>query len=167
MHLSPYEPLETAGVIVEECFADKVLANSPETRDALVKQGVNQTKIEIFYNAAPNLFLPLSRSKPKIENILFISNHLPEELMVAMKLLERNRNINSNHIGRMGVQRRVTSKDFEACDAIVTIGKSVQYAIASLRPVYMTDLAVPAGSQPPILKERNISTFQVDVAQRS
>ena len=137
-HLSPYEPLETVGLYTEHIFADKILVNSHETKERLESLGVETDKIEIFYNASPSSFQSASKVN-LLKNILLISNHPPQELLEAIKILEKKNNIRVSHIGTRGRYERLQPSHIAENDAVITIGKSVQYAINGARAVYCYD----------------------------
>lgn len=140
LHLSPYEAYEHPCPPVEDLFASKVLANSPETRDALCASR-NGVPVGLFQNPAPRAFFRHRPNQPgKLERLLVISNHLAADLATALAQLAAETSIRVRHIGLGGERRRVTPDDVLDADAIVTIGKSTQYGIVSQTPVYCYDL---------------------------
>lgn len=67
-----------------------------------------------------------------------ISNHVPAELGQAMQqLTAMGRDV--RHIGMQGDYSLVGPADITAADLVIAIGKSVPYAIALSRPVYIYD----------------------------
>ena len=139
-HLSPYEHLETFGLYTERLLANKIFFNSEETYTHLSKFGVPTNICEVFYNAAPSDFFCEKDSKNKqLRNILLVSNHPPQEMLDALEILKNEHGLNIINIGVRGNVRRLTSKMVEDADAVITIGKTVQYAIVSNTPVYCYD----------------------------
>ena len=138
-HLSPYEPIETPGIVLEEILADCVMANSPETQLDLFKLGIDNKLIKTFYNAAPSKFIQDIDTSSNLHRLLLVSNHLPEEIKEASNLAKALHGIDVRYIGREGEVKRVTPKDIRDADAVVTIGKTVQYTILAGRPVYCYD----------------------------
>jgi len=134
--LSPFEPYEMPGAIAEA--SNLIVANSKETYDRLVSAGVDSDKIEIFHNSAPSRFSVSRHHSPAINNIAIISNHAPEEVLGAAKILAQS-GLNVDHIGLPKNQRRVSPELLLHYDAIITIGKSVQYCILSETPVFIYD----------------------------
>ncbi len=139
VHLSPYEPHE-GPLPLEDVLADQILANSAETRDALGHFGFEGARITLFPNPAPRSFhVARSNRSPCLSRLTVISNHLPPELSDAMGLL-RGAGIMIRHIGLGGEEKRVDVADITGADALVTIGKSTQYALLSRTPVYTYDI---------------------------
>lgn len=138
-HLSPYEPLETPGPFVEEELADHIWCNSPETQAMLAEYGPAFARAEVVPNPAPERFFA---SRPaageRLASLLVVSNHVPQELTEAMGRLSAA-GIRITHLGLSGVQRRIDPTDILGHDAVLTIGKTVQYALASRTPVYCYD----------------------------
>lgn len=134
--LSPYEPLEIPGAITE--IADMIVANSPETAERLAELGVNTDKVSVFYNAAPDAFNLSRTATPCLKRVLIISNHMPEEITCAAVIL-RKHGIIVDHIGLPSQQKRITPEIISSFDAVISIGKSVQYSILCETPVYVYD----------------------------
>jgi tetratricopeptide (TPR) repeat protein len=136
LHLSPYEPFEAPGPFCQEHFSDLIYANSEETRDALHSYGMSN--ISLFQNPAPAEYASKSEPAAQLSRILSVSNHLPKELGEAFEIISA-RGIKVNRIGQPDMFRRVTPRDIQSHDAVVTIGKTVQYAFRSRRPVFCYD----------------------------
>ncbi len=135
-HLSPFEPFELPGPFVESALADVIYANSEETRHELKLHGLHNVKL--FQNPAPACFELGARENLTLQTLLSISNHMPTELAEAFEIL-KTEGVEVRRIGRPSNNRRVTPDDIEQCDAVVTIGKSVQYSFRSRRPVFCYD----------------------------
>lgn len=135
-HLSPYEPFELPGPFVERALADVVYANSEETKQELGLYGYSD--VELFQNPAPAKFETNQPSTGDLKTLLSVSNHVPVELSEALEILQAD-GIDVRRIGRPEGNRRVTPEDLLGCDALVTIGKTVQFGFRSQRPVFCYD----------------------------
>ena len=139
-HLSPYEHLETFGLYTERLLANKIFFNSEETYNYLSDFGVPSNISEVFYNAAPSQFYcEKDLKKEQLKNILLVSNHPPQEVLDALEILKNEHGFNIINIGVRGNVSRLTPKMIEDTDAVITIGKTVQYAVVSNTPVYCYD----------------------------
>ncbi|NUB28214.1 glycosyltransferase [Azospirillum brasilense] len=138
-HLSPYEQFEFPGPFIEAQMADVILCNSLETKRRLSAFGPPFERAELFPNPAPASFEACAQYAPRsLRSLLSVSNHLPQELAQAFDILQNNK-VTVTRIGAPNYERRVTPEDISRHDAVVTIGKTVQYAIRSRRPVYCYD----------------------------
>jgi len=138
-HLSPFEPFELPGPFVEELIADIVLCNSIETRSKLIELNSFFKCSQLFENPAPYSFHSNNTNNSQsLQSILIISNHLPEEVLEAIPLLEA-KGIKVAVFGRPNNNARITADVIGSADAIVTIGKSVQYAFRAGKRVYCYD----------------------------
>lgn len=137
--LSPTGLLESGGWAHEAAIADLHLANSPETARAMVEAGVKEP-IRVFGNAAPARFHQPRAGLPATPgSILFITNHQTPEMLDAVQRLRAVAKV--EHVGRSGDQvAPVTEAMVAHADVVVTIGKSVQYALAAGAPVFVYDL---------------------------
>ena len=140
-HLSPSEPLELPFLAdVEARLADVIVANSAETAAALPGFGIDgDLPVVVLGNPAPDEFWQAPRSRPhELRRLLLVSNHLPAEVDAASALLQA-RGIEVTHIGWPDRRVPVTPEEIAAADAVLTIGKTVQYALAVGRPVFCYD----------------------------
>lgn len=141
--LSPFEPYEHVDAALANAFTASVFANSPETADEITRRShglITRERVQVFHNAAPAIFWrpPVARERA-LKAITIVSNHTPPELRAARQRFEEL-GIGVRHIGLHDEYRRVDADAIDASDAIISIGKSVVYAIARQRPVYMYDL---------------------------
>jgi glycosyltransferase involved in cell wall biosynthesis len=67
-----------------------------------------------------------------------VSNHVPDEVREAVSSLAA-RHVSVDIYGTAGIRERVTPELLSTYDVVVTIGKTVQYCIASKIPVYCYD----------------------------
>jgi hypothetical protein len=136
--LAPTGYLESAGWSYEKALGDLVLANSRETSDSLVAQGC-ALPVKVFHNAAPAAFHRKRESLPDTpRRILVVTNHQEPSLMAAIDLLRQRAHV--LHLGFSGeAVRPVTPALIGKHDLVVSIGKTVQYAIAGHTPVFVYD----------------------------
>lgn len=137
--LSPYEPFEVTGLASALILGARIVGNSKETCEKLMSFGLLPRQVQNLRNAAPQRFYQGARtSKSELERILFVSNHFPNEVVHAMHGL-RAAGIDVRVLGRGYEHRRLEPSDLKDCDAVVTIGKTVQYCIMAGVPVYCYD----------------------------
>ena len=138
-HLSPYESMEMPGPLIEAKIADVIWCNSVETQRVVNEFGPRFSDTVVVPNPAPDrFFASRSDNSPHISSLLIVSNHIPPEMVAALVLLERE-GVRVTRIGYGHIVRRVEPQDFLTHDAVISIGKSVQYALASATPVYCYD----------------------------
>jgi len=137
-HLSPYEKLEFPGPWIEKSFGDLFLCNSLETMEKMETLGLDVERLLLMPNPAPDSFFEIASAEGGLKRLLVVSNHVPSELEQSFRLLRR-RGIRTTLYGISGKYERVTPKVMEGYDAVVSIGKTVQYSLAAKRPVYVYD----------------------------
>lgn len=146
-HMSPFGLLEQPYTPrVELALSNLTLYNSEETREAIETSFFPDPAMRpasaVFGNPAPDSFWrePGSfRPRARLERLLVVSNHLPDEVGATLALLKRA-GIKITVLGRQGKHyRRVRPRDIHESDAILTIGKTVQYGILGGTPVYCYD----------------------------
>lgn len=141
-HLSSYTDFEQPGFVVESLLADLILCNSAETQEAVIDADLLTHRCLLFQNPAPAGFSTLrNESRPRaLRRIVSISNHLPEEVDEALAHLRATQGLDVLKIGQRGnTYERITPARLGEFDLVVTIGKSVQYALAAGIPVYCYD----------------------------
>ncbi|MWP62876.1 hypothetical protein [Gilliamella sp. Pas-s25] len=139
-HLSPYEHLETLGLYTERLLANKIFTNSKETFYHLCNLGLPVEISDVLFNASPSEFYQEKNTKEQpLKNILLVSNHPPEEILDAIEILKKEYSLNVMNIGVRGNIERLTPVMIENANAVITIGKTVQYAIVGDTPVYCYD----------------------------
>ncbi len=146
-HMSKSEPLEFPIMFeAERKLAHVVAFNSRETRDDLRAQGAEfeDAQIFIFGNPAPDTFADIVHDQDPAgkapRKVAIVSNHPPEELIEASAILDQH-GLQVDLFGRVeaGTARRVTPELLSDYDAVVSIGKTVQYCIVGRIPVYCYD----------------------------
>ncbi|WP_432201263.1 hypothetical protein ACRAQ7_03365 [Erythrobacter sp. W53] len=128
--LSPYDDMEQIPPSLIKEYVDIAVANSAETAKA---RGLEIS----FENAAPRKF-HFEREQRTLKNILFVSNNQPDEMLEAASLLKRKGHT-LRFIGRDREVKRIEPADIAWADCVVTIGKTVRYALASSTPVFLYD----------------------------
>ncbi len=141
--LSPFEPYEHVNGVLARALSAEVFANSAETADAVAaaNQGaIERSAIHVFHNAAPREFWRMggAETAPPLRSMLFVSNHPPPELDVCAALLAE-RGVSVRRIGMGHEMGLVQPVDLESVDALVSIGKTICYAIAMGKPAFMYD----------------------------
>lgn len=114
-----------------------ILANSEETKEKLEEEGLKEVKL--LENYSFKSYFERNIKVEKLQNIAIVSNHVPEELHEAKKkLIDTGYNVTI--YGVEGKRELITDKILEKYDAIITIGKTVQYAMSLKIPVYVYDI---------------------------
>jgi hypothetical protein len=142
LHMGSLNPLEKPIFGELECLASShILAVSERTRWNLKNLGLESGEISIFNNPVPENFIRYTKhvASRKLSSILLVSNHPPEELLEAGKILKECR-ITMSHLGINGdFQQRVSPELLCDYDAVITIGKTTQYCLALGIPVFLYD----------------------------
>jgi hypothetical protein len=129
--------LESGGWLHDRVLADHVLANSELTAEHLASVG-HGTPTTVFYNAAPATYFAPFRPRPdKPGKILVVTNHRDPALTEAVELLRESAEV--ERIGGVDRVTLVTPEMIAGADLVVSIGKTIPYAIAGRVPVYVYD----------------------------
>lgn len=137
--LSPFEPLEVPPLHLKEHIS-LFIANSIETKKAMVQEGLSSEEITVLTNSVTSNFFKEENKKPSdaIKSVAIISNHLPEELYILGDILLEH-GIKSVVYGIGGKKEFITPELLLQYDAVITIGKTVQFALVLGVPVYIYD----------------------------
>ncbi|GAA2175161.1 hypothetical protein GCM10009846_23970 [Agrococcus versicolor] len=108
--------------------------------DVLEDFGLDRERTLLFDNPAPDAFADHERAPRTgaLERVLVVSNHPPPEVRDAVAVLEAQ----GVEVSRLGVHDRpvrVTPEVLAPFDAVVTIGKTVQFALSMGIPAYVYD----------------------------
>lgn len=134
--LSVISDYELLPVCIEQ--ADAVWCVSEECAEAVIKQGIDEKKVEVFYNSVSESFFSQSNySVMKLKKIAVISNHIPSEIIQLKEQLNKEYQI--DFIGVEYTPRYVDRKFLEEYDLIITIGRTVQQCFVAGIPVYIYD----------------------------
>lgn len=148
-HLSPFIPTEMAMTPgLERDLASAVVFNSQETleshRDRGLYASVPDALLHVFPNPAPDAFssvpqVELTHRRPRL---LVVSNHIPSEVAAGLELLAGSFEITMvGSQGELGAsEQRVDPSLMGEHDAVLSIGKTVQYALTAGRAVYCYDI---------------------------
>lgn len=128
--------MESGGWAYERALADVVFANSVLTAEHLLSVGVT-TPITVFHNAAPTIFFRNHVDRPPApRRITVVSNHLGPDVLSALEILKRSAEVQV--FGGTATTHTLMSPEMVAAtDLVISIGKTVQYALASRTPVYV------------------------------
>lgn len=114
-----------------------VLANSEETKDALIKEGIKE--VYVLENYSFKKYFQEKNEVNSLRNIAIVSNHVPEEVMQAKEMLEKA-GYNVEIYGMQGIKTLINDEILKKYDTIISIGKTVQYAMSLQIPVYVYDI---------------------------
>lgn len=136
VHLSPFEPLELSSLPYMSKLDVTFVTNSEETKNRLLDFNINSENIIVSNNAAPDEYIQ-KRARKLLKKITIISNHPPKEIFGAASLLKKR----GYFVEIIGGPRpkKVTPDLIANSDVIISIGKSVQYALLSNTPIYCYD----------------------------
>lgn len=147
-HMSAYQFQEFPhSPRVEAALASAIVFPAQETLDAHLASGlyadVDESLLSVFGNPAPDAFARgESGSERRLNRLLMVSNHPPAELEEALELLG-DRGIEIVRFGGSATdpapKRLVAAGDIAGVDAVVSIGKTVQYSLVAGVPVYVYD----------------------------
>ena len=132
--LSPFESFESMPVYSDDLSL--IIANSVETKKVLQDEGIKE--IELFENFSYTSYFENPKKVDKLKKIAIVSNHIPEEMMEALELLKEKEYIVDIY-GLAGQKKLITDEILKQYDAIISIGKTVQYAMSLKIPVYIYD----------------------------
>ena len=131
---------------LEAALASAVVFNSQETYDAQVARGlferVSAERLHVFPNPAPDGFaLVTDRPPGDRPRLLVVSNHVPTDLHRALKQVRSEFEVTlvgqQTHLG--ATPRRVGPDLVAEHDAVVSIGKTVQYSLVAGRAIFCYD----------------------------
>ncbi|WP_217527871.1 hypothetical protein [Vibrio cholerae] len=133
--LSPYEPVEFP--FFQSDIIDKILANSEETKEEIVSQGIDRTYVDVFPNSHNfNIDLIYKEKKNEIKRVIIVSNHIPQELRDVIKLAPE---IEFTIAGIDDKVKLIDAEFLSEFDAVISIGYTVVTAIQAKIPIYMYD----------------------------
>lgn len=153
--LSPHINLENPVYFHKKCSL--VVANSEETKQKLIKSNnVIPNKVVVLPNFLPDEFINIAPSNHQLKKIAIISNHVPSELKLLPDFLP---NISVDFIGNEYIQVNVSPEFLANYDLIISIGKTVQYALGMKIPVYEYDVFGGCGyvNQENFIKEAELN----------
>lgn len=114
-----------------------VIANSQETKEKLMQEGIKD--VYLLENYSFKKYFERNTEVKELKNIAIVSNHVPGELMQSKDILEKE-GYHVDIYGFNGKRELITDKVLSNYDVIITIGKTVQYAMSLKIPVYVYDI---------------------------
>jgi hypothetical protein len=139
-HLSPFENHEHIGLMSALLTQAKIITNSEETKNFLNEYGVPAEQMYNFKNSAPRMYFSSNlKITDQIKSVAIISNHIPIELLEVVDLLQEA-GVKVKIYGKNNDYTRIRLEHLEGVDAVITIGRSVQYALCAGKPVYCYDM---------------------------
>lgn len=147
LHLSSFERLEFVRFPrVEAALASAVLFIAEEARRAQLRTGllrdVAPERLGLWTNPIPDAYALTSRVETTLHRLLIVSNHVANELAEALSELRRRYEVRI--LGAQAefgaVARLIDPSDLEWCDAVLTIGRTVQMGLLAARPVFCYDV---------------------------
>lgn len=135
--LSAFEPYESLPIYCNELSLVGSITN--EIKNQLVKEGCIKDNIVVFPNYASNDFFENEiRKVNKIKKICIVSNHVPDELLKLKEIAEK-KNIDVDIYGKNYIQKFVDKELLDSYDVIISIGKTIYYAISMGKLAYCYD----------------------------
>lgn len=132
--LSAVETFEVPPVYANDI--NMSIANSKETESKLKEYGITNTYL--LENYSFKSYFENNISIKELKRIAIVSNHVPKEILEVVKKLEEN-NYETQIFGIEGKKELITDEVLKNYDVIITIGKTVQYAMSLKIPVYIYD----------------------------
>lgn len=136
--LSHFEPMECPPLELHP--VDIFTVNSEEHRRFFCEQYPEyKHQVRVLPNAAPPAYFSSAQPVTSVlKRVAIVSNHPPEELLEVMQgLVEQG--IEVEWVGVGGKVERVVPALLAGFDAIISIGKTVQYSLAMALPVFCYD----------------------------
>jgi hypothetical protein len=145
-HMSPYHALEfPIAFEIERKLATAAVFAAPETKSVQTAtglfEGIEPERLRVLGNPAPGIFdTAAPRRSPRVERVLIVSNHIPNEVLAAVATLTGVEVVvRGEETGKGAVGRLVDPAEIQGVDAVITIGKTVQYSLIAGTPVYCYD----------------------------
>jgi len=145
-HMSQFEdeiPDEMPWIYdLEHRLSSYSLFVSEETMQAQQKYFAAETKRGVLRNFASEAFANMKyRPAQILKNILIVSNHPPDELLELREIMPRQEGVKVMLSGesKSDIYGLITPEIIEQYDVVITIGKTVQYCLASGVPVFVYD----------------------------
>ncbi len=134
--LSPFAKLESPVNFHKKL--DILIANSQETRNKMINtDNVDEQKVVVLPNFLPDEYINYKFEQHKqLKKIVIISNHIPKELKEINNILQ---DVDIDYIGLEYVQTEITPEFLSSYDAVISIGKTIQYSLGMKIPVYEYD----------------------------
>ena len=148
-HLSAQLPIEfPLSPAVEGTLGTVIAFNSDETlalqKETGILDSIDDDRIMVLGNPAPDAFATETTAVAReggAPTLLVVSNHIPDEVLEAVDLLGDRFAVRlvGRELAKGAEPTRVRPATIHDADAVLTIGKTVQYALMAGRPVYCYD----------------------------
>lgn len=140
-HMSSFVNIEMPILAaIENEIAAVSTAVSPLVIERIIEFGITPENTALFANPAPDRFADYIRAAPaaRLERLLIVSNHPPSEVLQAAAILDAAA-VTVDTLGARTTPVRVAPALLADYDAVLTIGKTVQYALSMGTPAYVYD----------------------------
>lgn len=119
---------------------DMILSISDDTTANIRRiLGSDFRDVDYYRNPVPVSFSQVKKKSERLKKIAVISNHPPKELVDVKRYIEQE-DIEVEYFGSWSENYRLVDADLmEEYDAIVGIGKNVQYGLVAGVPIYLYD----------------------------
>lgn len=135
--LSSFEPYEALPEYANDLSL--IGAITFEVKNKLIEESCRKSKIKLFPNYATNKYFDCQTIiNDNIKKICIVSNHVPEEL-VEFRDIALEKNIKVDIFGIQYTPKYIDEKVLNEYDVIISIGKTVYYAMSMGKPVYCYD----------------------------
>ena len=136
--LSSFELYEFVPVYYDKLSYVAALSN--EARDALKEQGINVKNIDIFSNYSYKKYYDnAKKANDSLKKICIVSNHVADEVLDFVNIAREN-NIVVDIFGKGYRFVKVDDSLLKEYDLVISIGKTVNYALSLKIPVYLYDI---------------------------
>ena len=133
--LSSILPLEIPNILFTMGFP--IIVHNYRLKEILAENfGIKEEKFLIFPNSVPQNYT--TKVPQELRKIVIVSNHIPKELLQAAKILKGK----GGSVDIVGVNHKtvpVTSDLLDKYDLVISIGKTIQYALYKGIPAYCYD----------------------------
>lgn len=120
-------------------------ANSAVTRDFVLERVGPDVDVQVLRNLAPEKWnIHGSVNVRALRRLAVVSNHVPDEVRQLESRFQAA-GLSIVFIGGRGARVEVTPESLNGFDAVITIGKTVQYCLAIGIPVFLYDYFGGAG----------------------
>lgn len=137
--LSHVESLECFPVFYE--YASLLTSHSVEAAEVHIeKYGIDAEKIKVIENFIPEEFISFERvdTSKELRRIAVVSNHIPEEIKGIVDCFGTEISVDFYGMHTDNFVK-ITPEIIKGYDVIISIGKTVQYALGMGVPVYIYD----------------------------
>lgn len=135
--LSAYMGYEAFPAYYEDLNYVSIL--SEEAKEIVAKEGYNTKNINVFTNYSYKSYFDKSiPARKKLRKICIISNHLPNEMLDFKNIAQKN-SLKVDIYGMGYNYKKVDDKLLLKYDLVISIGKTINYAISLGIPCYCYD----------------------------